>query len=206
MRKKGIKNIIFDFGGVLVNLNRQRCIESFKQLGLGCVESLIDPFAQQGIFMQLEKGLITAADFRDQIRALADQPLTDEQIDNAWNSFLVDVPTYKLDALLKLRSKYLVYLLSNTNEIHWDWSCAHAFPYKAFRMKDYFEEVFLSHEMKLAKPETRIFEAVLAKTGILPEETLFIDDSEANCKAAESLGIKTYICKPGEDWTPLFNL
>lgn len=205
MRKKGIKNIIFDFGGVLINLNRQRCIDNFKQLGLTNVEGLIDPFAQQGIFMQLEKGNITPAAFRDEIREQIGQPVTDEQIDAAWNSFLEDVPAYKLDALLKLREHYLVYLLSNTNKIHWDWSCKHVFPYKSFNEADYFEETFLSYEMNLAKPDAAIFQAVLEATGLQPNETLFIDDSEANCKTAESLGLSTYLCKPGEDWTPLFN-
>lgn len=204
MRDKNIKNLIFDFGGVLVNLNRQRCVDNFKALGVNDVEHLIDPFAQKGIFMQLEKGEITPAEFRNSIRSHSDQVLTDEQIDEAWNSILVDLPTYKLDALLGLRAHYLVYLLSNTNEIHWEWSCANAFPHKGFYVKDYFEETFLSHQMKLAKPDTAIFEAVLESTGILPEETFFIDDSEANCKAAASLGISTYLCKPGEDWTTLF--
>lgn len=204
MRKKEIRNLIFDFGGVLINLNRQRCVDSFKALGLSNVESLIGSFAQQDVFMQLEKGLITPAEFRDEIRERTEQPVTDEQIDNAWNNFLADLPAYKLEALLELRERYLVYLLSNTNEIHWDWSCAHAFPHKGFHEKDYFEEIFLSYKMNLAKPDVSIFEAVMETTGIRPEETLFIDDSEANCKAAGSLGISAYLCKPGEDWTVLF--
>lgn len=205
MRRRGIKNLIFDFGGVLINLDRQRCIDRFKALGLEHVEKLIDPFAQQGIFMQLEKGWITPAAFRDLVREQIGQPVTDEQIDAAWNSFLVDVPAYKLEALLKLRQHYSVYLLSNTNEIHWKWSCEHVFPYKGFCEADYFEKAFLSYEMNMAKPDQEIFEATLEEAGILPGETLFIDDSEANCKAAEALGISTYLCKPGEDWTPLFN-
>ena len=83
MKRKGIKNLIFDFGGVLINLNRQRCIDSFKALGLSHVEDLIDPFAQQGIFMQLEKGLISPAEFRDNIREQIGHPVTDVQIDTA---------------------------------------------------------------------------------------------------------------------------
>lgn len=204
MRRRGIKNIIFDFGGVLINLDRQRCVERFGRLGMGQVGDLINPFAQQGVFMQLEKGEITPEEFRDSMREQFGKPATDEQIDAAWNSFLVDIPTYKLEALLKLREHYLVYLLSNTNEIHWKWSREHAFPYKGFRDTDYFEEMFLSYKMKLAKPDVAIFEAVLEATGIQPKETLFIDDSEVNCKVAESLGISTYVCKPAEDWTPLF--
>lgn len=204
MKRLGIKNIIFDFGGVLINLDRQLCIDNFKQIGLNNVEDLIDPYAQQGIFMELEKGLITSGSFRDAIREQIGDFVSDKRIDAAWNSFLVDLPTYKLDALLKLREHNLVYLLSNTNDIHWEWSRKNAFSYKGFNEKDYFEEMFLSYEMKLAKPDVRIFEAVLEKTGIEPKETFFIDDSEANCQAAESLGISTYLCKPGEDWTVLF--
>lgn len=203
MRRKGIKNIIFDFGGVLINLNRQRCIDNFEQLGLD-VEAMISPSAHEGIFMELEKGLITPAEFRNAIRMQTEQIVADKRIDAAWNSLLEDISSNKLELLLKLREKYLVYLLSNTNEIHWKWSCANAFPYRTFREPDYFEQTFLSYEMKMAKPDIQMFESVLEETGILPKETFFIDDSEANCAAAESLGILTYHCKPGEDWTQLF--
>ena len=90
----------------------------------------------------------------------------------------MSIPTFKLDLLLELRKKYVVYLLSNTNEIHWQWSCLHAFRYKAFRAEDFFEHIYLSYEMKMAKPDADIFQKVLDETGILPNETLFIDDSE----------------------------
>ena len=133
MKRKGIKNLIFDFGGVLINLDRQRCIENFRKLGLEKVDELLGMYSQQGIFMQHEKGLISSAQFRDSIRGQITQEVTDEQIDTAWNSFLVDIPRFKLDMLLKLREKYVVYLLSNTNEIHWKWACEHAFPYRGFR-------------------------------------------------------------------------
>lgn len=202
--EKGIKNVIFDFGGVLIDLDRQRCVDSFKAMGLEHADELIGNFAQQGMFMQLEKGLITSGQFRDNIREQSGNPLTDKQIDEAWNSFLIAIPSYKLDTLLALRGKYIVYLLSNTNQIHWEWSCKNAFPYKGFTEKDYFEETFLSYELKQAKPETGIFETILEQTGILPEETLFIDDSVANCLAAEKLGISTHCVKPSEDWTHLF--
>ena len=128
----------------------------------------------------------------------------DARIDAAWNSFLVSIPTYKLDLLLALRKDYVVYLLSNTNEIHWKWSCEHAFPYKTFRVEDYFEHIFLSYEMKMAKPDEEIFRKVLDDAGLDPKETFFIDDSEANCMTARSLGISTYVPKAGEDWSHLF--
>ena len=154
--------------------------------------------------MQQEKGLITSADFRNEIRNMMGKTVSDKQIDAAWNSFLVDIPAYKLDLLLKLRTKYVVYLLSNTNEIHWKWACQHAFPYRTFRVEDYFEKTYLSYEMHMIKPEAEIFKAVIEDAGIEPQETLFIDDSELNCKAAEELGISTYTAKAGEDWSHLF--
>ena len=97
MKRKGIKNLIFDFGGVLINLDRQRCIENFRKLGLEKVDELLGMYSQQGIFMQHEKGLISSAQFRDSIRGQITQEVTDEQIDTAWNSFLVDIPRFKLD-------------------------------------------------------------------------------------------------------------
>lgn len=204
MRRKGIKNLIVDFGGVLIDLDRQRCIEKFKSLGLPDVEAMLNIYHQQDFFLKYEKGLISSAEFRDTIRRKIGKPVTDVQIDDAWNSFLAGIPVSKLNLLLKLRKHYVVYLLSNTNEIHWQWSCKHAFPYRGFRVEDYFEHIYLSYEMKMAKPDVGIFQKVLDETGILPPETLFIDDSEANCRAAEALGISTYTPQVHEDWSHLF--
>lgn len=205
MDNKGIKNLLIDFGGVLIDLDRPRCIENFRKLGLENVDQLLNVYHQQGLFMQQEKGLITAAEFRNGIREMMGRkPVTDRQIDAAWNSFLLTIPAYKLDLLLKLREKYVVYLLSNTNEIHWRWSCKHVFPHRAFKVEDYFEKIYLSYEMKMVKPDVEIFEAVLSDAGINPKETFFIDDSEANCRTAETLGIMTYTPQAGEDWGHLF--
>ena len=204
MRRKGIKNLIVDFGGVLIDLDRQRCIEKFKSLGLPDVEAMLNIYHQQDFFLKYEKGLISSAEFRDTIRRKIGKPVIDVQIDDAWNSFLAGIPVSKLNLLLKLRKHYVVYLLSNTNEIHWQWSCKHAFPYRGFRVEDYFEHIYLSYEMKMAKPDVGIFQKVLDETGILPPETLFIDDSEANCRAAEALGISTYTPQVHEDWSHLF--
>ena len=146
MKSKGIKNLLIDLGGVLINLDRQRCIENFQKLGLRNVEELLDISNQDGILMQQEKGLITPAEFRNGVREMIGKVVSDKQIDAAWNSFLVDIPTHKLDLLLKLREKYVVYLLSNTNEIHWKWTCKNLFPYRTFKVEDYFEKTYLSFE------------------------------------------------------------
>lgn len=199
-----IKNIIFDFGGVLLDLDRQRCIDNFEKLGLKNTNELIGNFAQQGIFMQLEKGLISPSEFRERIKELIGKDVQDEQIDAAWNSFLLQIPTYKLDTLLELREKYSLFLLSNTNEIHWKWSLRHIFPYKGYNEKDYFQRIYLSYELKQVKPDPEIFRTVLDDAGIHAEDSWFIDDSEANCRTAQSLGIRTYCCQPQEDWRSLF--
>lgn len=204
MIDKKIKNLIIDLGGVLIDLDRPRCLENFRKLGMENVEQMLDVCHQQGFFLQHEKGLIDAAEFRNRIRECIGKPVSDEKIDAAWNSFLLTIPTYKLDFLLELRKHYMVYLLSNTNDIHWDWMCEHSFRYKSFRVEDYFEQMFLSFKMKTAKPEADIFCRLIEETGIIPEESLFIDDSEANCRTAESLGIKTYTPKAREDWRHLF--
>lgn len=204
MIQKEIKNLIFDFGGVLIDLDRGRCVERFAQLGLERVEEMLGLYYQQDFFQQYEKGLISSAAFRDEIRAKSSRPLTDAEIDDAWNSFLVSIPSYKLDMLLELRRHYRVCLLSNTNEIHWLWSCANAFRCKDYGVDDYFERIYLSYEMRLAKPDAEIFRRVLADAGMRAEETLFIDDSAENCQSAASLGLSTYTPKPHEDWRPLF--
>lgn len=204
MKSKGIKNLLIDLGGVLINLDRERCLDNFKHIGFKNIEEKFCTYQLNGIFLAQEKGLITPAEFRNGIREMMGKLVSDKQIDAAWNSFLVDIPTYKLDLLLKLREKYVVYLLSNTNEIHWKWTCKNAFPYRTFTVEDYFEKAYLSFEMQMAKPEPEIFKAVIEDAGIDPKETFFIDDSEINCKTAEELGIQTYTPKAGEDWSHLF--
>lgn len=204
MKNKGIKNLLIDFGGVLIDLDRTHCIENFKKLGFENIEEMLNIYHQQGVFMAQEKGLATPAEFHDELRKMIGKPVTDEQLDAAWNSFLLNIPEYKLELLLKLREKYVVYLLSNTNEIHWKWSCQNVFPYRTFKVEDYFDKIYLSFEMKMVKPEPEMFKAVIKDAGIDPKETFFIDDSEINCKVAEELGISTYTPKANEDWSHLF--
>ena len=204
MKIEGKKNLLIDFGGVLINLDRERCIRNFKKIGLENIDEMLTLTHHKGIFMDQEKGLITSVGVRNGIRDMMGKIVTDNQIDAAWNSFLIDIPKKKLELLLKLREKYVVYLLSNTNEIHWKWACKNAFPYRTFKVEDYFEKIYLSYEMKKAKPDRDIFEAVVEDAGILPEDTLFIDDSEANCATARTLGMSTYTPQAGEDWSHLF--
>ena len=201
---KQIKNIVFDLGGVLVDLDFKAAINGLQQAGFANVKEQLMAFDQGGIFQKFELGEMTADEFRTAIRENSTVTLTDEEIDALWNAMLLEIPREKLELILDLRGKYMVYLLSNTNSIHWDYVCKNAFNYRGFRVNDYFEETFLSYEMHLAKPNKAIFEKVLHDANLLPEETLFIDDSEANCKAAEEVGIHAHHYHIGDDLSKVF--
>ena len=201
---KQIKNIVFDLGGVLVDLDFKAAINGLQQAGFANVKEQLMTFNQEGIFQKFELGEISTEEFRTAIRENSTVTLTDEEIDALWNAMLLEIPREKLELILDLRGKYMVYLLSNTNSIHWDYVCKNAFNYRGFRVNDYFEETFLSYEMHLAKPNKAIFEKVLQDANLLPEETLFIDDSEANCKAASELGIHTHHYHIGDDLKEIF--
>ena len=199
---EGIKNLIIDFGGVIINLTRNRCVEAFENFGVPDVRDRI--LNSKDLFMQIEMGTITSAEFRDGIRHLTRQHLTDQQIDAAWIAMLDDVPAYKLDLLMELRSKYNTMPLSNTNEIHWLWAEKNSFAHNGHQAGDFFNKIYLSYELNMVKPNADIFEYVLQDAAIDPAETLFIDDAIPNCRTAEALGIRTYAPQPREDWSHLF--
>ena len=201
---KKIKNIVFDLGGVLVDLDFKAAINGLQQAGFVNVKEQLQSFDREGIFQKFELGEMTAVEFRTAIRENSTVTLTDEEIDALWNAMLLEIPREKLELILDLRGKYMVYLLSNTNSIHWDYVCKNAFNYRGFRVNDYFEETFLSYEMHLAKPDKAIYEKVLQDANLLAEETLFIDDSEANCKAAEEVGIHAHHYHIGDDLSKVF--
>ena len=201
---KNIKNIVFDLGGVLIDLDFKSAINGLQKAGFTNVKEQLQAFDNEGIFQKFELGEISADEFRASIRENSNVSLTDEEVDSLWNLMLLEIPREKLELILDLRSKYMVYLLSNTNSIHWDYVCKNAFNYRGFRMDDYFEETFLSYEMHLAKPDKAIFEKMLNDANLLPEEILFIDDLEANCKAAEEIGIHAHHYHIGDDLSKIF--
>ena len=201
---KNIKNIVFDLGGVLIDLDFKSAINGLQKAGFANVKEQLQAFDREGIFQKFEVGEISADEFRTAIRENAIVTLTDTEINNLWNLMLLEIPREKLELILDLRSKYMVYLLSNTNSIHWDYVCKNAFNYRGFRVNDYFEETFLSFEMHLAKPDKAIYKKMLNDANLLPEETLFIDDSEANCKAAAEVGIHAHHYHIGDDLSKIF--
>ena len=201
---KNIKNIVFDLGGVLVDLDFKSAINGLQKAGFANVKEQLQAFDREGIFQKFELGEMTAEEFRSAIRENSTVTLTDEEVDALWNLMLLEIPREKLELILDLRGKYMVYLLSNTNSIHWDYVCKNAFNYRGFRVSDYFEKTFLSFEMHLAKPDKAIFEKMLEDANLLAEETFFIDDSEANCKAAAEVGIHAHHYHIGDDLSKIF--
>ena len=198
------KNIIFDLGNVLVKLNPEGCIGAFKAIGMG---ELVDSNPQSEgmkLMSKLGVGMITTEEFCEAARKLTGTYVTNEEIIDAANKMLVEIPDEKKERLLQLKKAgYRLFLLSNTIDIHWDYCVDHLFPYQKYGVEDYFEQCFLSQRMHLAKPNARIYEEVIRQANIHPDETLFIDDLKENCEAAEKLGIHTFQNVKFDDWLEL---
>lgn len=203
--EKNIKNIIFDMGGVLVGLDAQRCIDAFRQIGCDKIAFYVEEHRTEDLFLDTELGRITPEEFCGEVRRLTGCAATDQQIVWAWNQLLTGIDDKKKQCLLQLARHYRLFLLSNTNIMHWHKCRDCFFPYGGHGADDYFERIFLSYEMHLAKPDTRIFTRALAEAGINAAETLFIDDSLDNCRAAGQVGISTLHEATGTGWMRLCN-
>lgn len=187
-----IKNLLFDLGGVIMDIRRQRCVEAFQRLGMTRTADLLgDDYVQVGDFLRMESGEISPDEFRTIVRGMIPRDITDEQIDNALNQFLIGIPPHRLMALRQLRRKYRLFLLSNTNPIMWHSKIAAEFRQEGLEINDYFDGITTSFEAKSAKPDERIFRLAAERGGFTPHETLFIDDSKANLDAARRIGFHT---------------
>lgn len=199
-----IKNLVFDFGGVLIDLRPDRCIEQFKLIGLPEVEKMLSLAHQQGVLDQMERGQLSLNDFCDALRSShrgATPEPTNRQIVQAFCSMADGLPPYRLDAVNQLRREgYHISCLSNTNQVHWGY-CRRYFIEAGYLPEDLFEHIWLSCELQMVKPEPEIFRAILDDSGYDPDETLFIDDNKNNCQVAESLGIHTFTPLLRSDWT-----
>lgn len=201
--EKQIKNIIFDFGGIIVDLDKQAAIREFEVLGFKA-GGYIDNYVQSGVFAAMEVGEMSTEEFYAFVRKETGRALTDEEIRKAWTSMLVRIPVHRLQKIKSLRNRYRTYVLSNTNELHWSYGSHELLASSGLKLDDCFDRLFLSYELGVAKPDVEIFRKVLSMAGLQPEETLFIDDSAENCKVAESLGIQTFHSVKSEDWMDLF--
>lgn len=198
-----IKNLLFDLGGVIFDIRRERCVEAFERLGLAEADALLDNACQRGVFKEIEEGSIEPDEFRQRIRSMISREVSDREIDHAFCQFLIGIPAHRLENLRKLREKYGIYLLSNTNPIMWHSKIAEEFRKEGQNIDDYFDGIVTSFEAKSMKPDSKIFEYVVSSLSILPEETLFLDDAQCNLDTASSLGFKTALVAHGSEFIDL---
>jgi len=188
-----VKNLIFDLGGVILDLSVDHTLQAFSTVS-GLEKSVVkERFFSSGGFEEYEKGQLTDMEFRDFVREVYSVKVSDPIIDQCWNAMLRGIPSVKLDLLDRLRSTHQVYLLSNTNNIHLQYIQTKIMPSLngGKLLDDYFHRAYYSHLMKKRKPDAEIFEHVLEENGLKANESLFIDDNEANIEGAKALGIKT---------------
>jgi len=187
------KNIIFDFGGVIINIDYNLTAKAFQNLGLENFDELFSKARQSDLFDLYEKGAITSADFRSRLKEEFHLMMEPATFDKAWNAMLLDLPQKRLDLLARLKKTHRTFLLSNTNEIHID--TIYEMLKNEMNIPDLaacFEKIYLSYKIKMRKPDAEIFELVLKENNLDPAETLFIDDSPQHIEAAKKLGIQTY--------------
>ncbi|MEC5147896.1 HAD family phosphatase [Chitinophaga sp. 212800010-3] len=189
---QNIKNIIFDLGGVILNINYQLTNDAFTNLGVKNFHELYSLFHGSNLFNNLETGHITAQEFVAAMHEHLPGNVTDEQIINAWNAMLLDFPLQRLQLLQQLRQHYNLYLLSNTNAIH-----LNAFN-KILQesrgipsLGSFFDKAYYSHLMGCRKPEKESYLMVINENGLIAGETLFVDDLQANIEGANAVGLQT---------------
>lgn len=189
-----IKNLIFDFGDIFINLDKEATFVELAKLGVtGITEEMMD------VVRKYEVGAISTEEFTQFFHVEFGIPKTD--LVTAWNAILLDFPIQRLSFLKELATskKYRLFLLSNTNDLHITWIQEHWGDALYAEFKNCFEQFYLSHEIHLRKPNTAIYEFVLQQNDLIAEETFFIDDTAENTIAAEKLGIKTWNLIPGEE-------
>ena len=187
------KNIIFDLGGVLLNIDYSLEVNEFIELGIKDFEKLFSEPNHKQLFDFMDKGSISASDFRKTINSRLKSPAADYLIDEAWNAMLLDLPPARLDLLKRLKATHRTFLLSNTNQIHVH--AIHRYLEKEYGINDlspFFEKVYYSYQTGMRKPEAGIFKLVLEENNLNAHETLFIDDSIQHIEGAKKLGIETY--------------
>ena len=190
---RATKNIIFDLGGVLLNLKKKKTVVAFKDMGIENFDDMFSQFKADELFEKLETGKISETDFYAAIKKRTKLAIADEEIDQAWNALILNFRKESLEILEKLSADYKLYLLSNTNSIHLKYFKKQFIKETGKASLDtYFSKAWYSSEVGLRKPGTEIFEFALQQENLKAAETLFIDDTLLNIQTAQKLGFKTH--------------
>ncbi len=191
-----IENIIFDFGGVVLDIDPELTVKEFGKLGVKDLKIFESPDFVKNIVRKFERGIYTPEIFRNKIREFLNIDATDQQIDDAWNALLFDIPAERIKVIEDVKKHYDIYLLSNSNEIHYDLYVRDLqlrFGYREF--DELFNKAYFSFDLHMCKPDPDIYEFVIFQHNMNPETTLFIDDKEENINAAKELGLKALLLK-----------
>ncbi|WP_299102054.1 HAD family phosphatase [uncultured Alistipes sp.] len=199
-----IKNVVFDLGGVLVDLDIDRCKAAFRSLGMEAVAQLINSYYPAEMIGRLERGEISFHEACEEMRRLSGRAdIPDERIAWAYGKFLTGVSATKLRAIERLRNRGLKsYVLSNNNPASME-VIRRMFRCDGHAMEHYFDRIYLSYELRELKPSEAIFRKMIDDSGMVPAETLVIDDGQRNVEAARQMGFAVYMPAPGEDFTHL---
>jgi len=192
MKYNKIKNIIFDLGGVIMNLDTPKTIRAFEKIGITDIVNGTGHHYEHLFFYDFEVGKISKQTFLEKLKLLLSRKASNNEIIKAWNVMILGMPKQRIDFILKLKNKYRVFLLSNTNSLHQEkflseFKKKYSFPFSAL-----FEKAYYSHEIGLRKPNLEAFQFVLKDSNLNAHESLFIDDSLQNINAAKKVGIETF--------------
>ncbi|HRS53686.1 MAG TPA: HAD family phosphatase [Bacteroidales bacterium] len=199
-----IKNIIFDLGAVVLDIDFEKTINAFKKLGIKDFENIFTKAKQDKIFDEFERGELSDSQFREALRTLVGANLSEQQIDDAWNAIIIDFREEYIDLLRKVKNNYYTFLLSNTNSIHFKVYNNLLKKYGILDISELFHKVYLSYKIGMRKPERRIFQYLIEDSNLNPSETLYIDDTYSYLCEAKSLGINTVHFLPNMKLTDLF--
>ncbi len=188
-----INNVIFDLGGVVVDLDRDRAVRALERLGLKDADEMLGLYGQQEPFYGLETGERSTAEFFDIMRSRMNPGVTDAQITDAFNEFLVQIPLKRLAMLRRMRmAGFRIFVLSNTNPVMFHTWIDRAFRQEGGSIRDYFDGITVSFEELMCKPNVAIFQNLMRRYGLNPDETLMLDDSDKNCRAAAEAGAHAF--------------
>lgn len=188
------RNIIFDLGGVLFNLDYNRTILAFENAGIRKFDLHFSQLEQNTLFDLFETGKLSSAEFRASFQHTYQTRLTDNEIDTAWNAMLIGFPDTILVFLSEMKKKYRLFLMSNANEIHIrevNRLFIQQFPENT--LADYFEKMYFSFLAGLRKPDEAFFNKIISENNLLVNETAFFDDSPQHLETAKKLGINAFL-------------
>lgn len=195
---KNIRHIILDLGGVILNIDYKKTEQAFIGLGITDFEQRYSQLKQTELFDQLETGKAGREVFIRELKKITGDSITDQQIIDAWNAMLLDIPLRRLQILQQLQLHFDLFLLSNTNEIHEEAFNKILKNQCGFNsMGVFFDKVYYSHRVGMRKPDAAVFRMILDENSLDPEKTLFVDDSPQHIEGAKALGIRTIFLEPG---------